>query len=104
MADGGGDQGPLDLVAGGVAAGVDDPGQGVAAFPGQGQGEVGAAVAGRSNEAPSAISSRSRVGPSPTSTRTASGSHSPPPAERVSEKCSSGESPGDSAAATPPWA
>ena len=45
VADGGGDQGPLDLVAGGVAAGVDDPGQGVAAFPGQRQGGAGAAVA-----------------------------------------------------------
>ena len=34
---GGGDQGPLDLGAGGRATGVDDAGLGVAALPGQGQ-------------------------------------------------------------------
>ena len=43
-------------------------------------------------------------GPPRTRMRTASSSHRPPPATRVSCRCSSGESRGPRAAAMPPWA
>ena len=82
-----GDQRALDLGAGGVAARVHDPGDGVAALTGEGE----PAVAGdRSNRAPRAISSRTRPGPRSPARRTASASQSPPPAVRVSEPCSAG--------------
>ena len=83
------DQRPLDLGAGGRAAGVHDPGQRVAALAGQ--LEAGRASS-RSNMAPSAISSLTRPGPSSTSTRTASASHSPAPAASVSARWRSVES------------
>ena len=59
----------------------------------------------RSNSAPRAISSCTRPGPSSTRTRTASSSHRPAPAARVSARCRSVESSSPpSTAATPPWA
>ena len=59
----------------------------------------------RSNTAPMAISSWTRAGPSSTSTRTASASHRPAPAARVSARWRSVESSSPpSTAATPPWA
>ncbi len=59
----------------------------------------------RSKTAPMAISSLTRAGPSSTSTRTASVSHSPAPAARVSARWRSvlSSSP-PRTAATPPWA
>ena len=68
------DQRPLDLGAGGRAAGVDDAGQGVAALAGQ----LRAGPRGRGRtSAPRAMSSLTRPGPSSTRTRTASTSHRP---------------------------
>ena len=59
----------------------------------------------RSKTAPMAISSLTRAGPSSTSTRTASVSHRPAPAARVSARWRSVESSSPpSTAATPPWA
>ena len=59
----------------------------------------------RSKTAPMAISSLTRAGPSSTRTRTASVSHRPAPAARVSARCRSVESSSPpSTAATPPWA
>ncbi len=57
-----------------------------------------------SNCVPSAISSRTASGPSVTRIRTASTSHAPAPATRVSRSCCSGVSPGPRAAAMPPCA
>ena len=59
----------------------------------------------RSKTAPMAMSSWTRAGPSSTRTRTASASHRPAPAARVSARCRSVESSSPpSTAATPPWA
>ncbi len=59
----------------------------------------------RSKTAPMAISSLTRAGPSSTRTRTASVSHRPAPAARVSARCRSVESSSPpNTAATPPWA
>lgn len=57
-----------------------------------------------SKTAPAAINRRTASGPSVTSSRTASSSHRPAPATRVSSRCCSGVSPSPRAAAMPPWA
>ena len=71
-----GDERPLDLGAGRVAARVHDARERVAALARE-QQLAPSAPCSVSNCAPSAASSRTRSGPSVTSTRTASTSHSP---------------------------
>ena len=58
----------------------------------------------RSKTTPRASRSLTAPGASSTSTRTADGRQSPRPAASVSSAWRSGESPGSSAAASPPWA
>ena len=95
------DQRPGDLGAGRVAARVRDAAAVVAALAGQLQA---AARRTASKWAPVAISRRTASGPSVTRMRTASSSHRPAPATRVSSRCCSGVSPSPRAAAMPPWA
>ena len=61
-------------------------------------------LASLSKIAPRSMSLRTASGPSVTNTRTASTSHSPAPATKVSFSCASGESPSPRAAAIPPCA
>ena len=78
----GGEQGPLDLGAGGVAAGVDDTGGAVAALAGAGE-----ATAVDVEPGTVARSASTAAGPPPRMSRVAASSTSPPPAARVSATC-----------------
>ena len=82
------DERPLDLGAGGGPAGVQDAGGGVPAFAGQGQ--IARPPRGRTRAQRDQLATR--PGPSSTSTRTASTSHRPAPAARVSARWRSVES------------
>ena len=95
-------QRPLDLRRRSPRRRRAPPGHRVAALPGQ--RTAGRGRPGRTPR-PRAIRFWTRAGPSSTSTRTASTSHRPAPAARVSARCRSVESGSPpSTAATPPWA
>ena len=95
-------QRPLDLGAGRVAAGVDDPVAGVPALPGAGEPRRPSA----SKIAPRARSRATAAGPSAGSPRRPPRRTGPPPAARVSATCAATLSPGTSptTTATPPCA